>query len=320
VTNQIPRSAVEAAVKFVKFAADQVTTLYTEFSNQSALAPNLMKIIQAAELQGGKITVREARDILRVKQQRPTVQTVREWFSELQKMKHGEVTTVKKSTFFTLATATATRATVSQTLELERVEVSHNSLKQCAADAAINEATVAHRGTSAASHVPQLESLSSKALDTIAASVAHISPPPENSETLMLSCTTESAEFTDEHHTKMLADKMREAIANASYEDAAEVMKQVVDSAPGVKQLFAKSFTKEENFNIRLLKNCGVRLLKNCGVTKGAQVEYVGGDIEQYAGEVLVVDSMNSRGELVCLRPDGKGYTTWLKSEDLRKL
>jgi len=116
----------------------------------------------------------------------------------------------------------------------------------------------------------------------------------------------------DESLAGVLADQMRKAIAKASYEDAAEVIKRVVDSAPGVKQFFAKSFTKEENFNIRLLKNCGV--------TKGVQVECVGGHIEQYAGEVLTVDSMNSRNELACLRPDGKGYTTWLKPEDLRKL
>jgi hypothetical protein len=244
VTNHIPRSAVEAAVKFVKFAADQVTTLYTEFSNQSALAPNLMKIIQAAELQGGKITVREARDILRVKQQRPTVQTVREWFSELQKMKHGEVTTVKKSTFFTLATATVTRATVSQTLELERVEVSHNSLKQCAADAAVNEATVAHRGTTAASHVPQLESLPSKALDTIAATAAHISPPSEKSESLLLSYLTEPAEF---------AEQIRKAIANFDRPFALEITKALEGKAKArlrneIKDFLAPSETK--NFKL----------------------------------------------------------------------
>jgi hypothetical protein len=134
----------------------------------------------------------------------------------------------------------------------------------------------------------------------------------ENSETLMLSCTTESAEITDEHHAKILADKMREALLKGSYEDAREITKQVSEAAPQVLRFFAKSFTKEENLNIRLLKNCGL--------TKGARVKYVGKDIEQYAGEVLTVESMNSRNELACLRPDGKGYTTWLKSEDLRKL
>jgi hypothetical protein len=311
VTNQIPRSAVEAAVKFVKFAADQVTTLYTEFSNQSALAPNLMKIIQAAELQGGKITVREARDILRVKQQRPTVQTVREWFSELQKMKHGEVTTVKKSTFFTLATATVTRATVSQTLELERVEVSHNSLKQCAADATINEATVAHRGTSAASHVPQLESLSSKALDTIAASAAHISPPPENSETLMLSCTTESAEFTDEHHAKMLADKMREVIASSNFEGAKEIVKQVNESTSQLRASFWQNLerTKEKN---------KARLLAFANLSEGTPVKYVG-KIEQYVQEELTAYDADGYGGITCLLASGRGFTTWIPTRDLRK-
>jgi hypothetical protein len=62
VTNHIPRSAVEAAVKFVKFAADQVASLYTEFSDRTALAPNLAKIVLAAERKGGTITIREARE------------------------------------------------------------------------------------------------------------------------------------------------------------------------------------------------------------------------------------------------------------------
>jgi DUF438 domain-containing protein len=110
----------------------------------------------------------------------------------------------------------------------------------------------------------------------------------------------------------MLADEMRKAIAKNNRKDAAEVIKRVANSAPGVRQFFFKSFTKEENLNIRLLRDYGL--------TKGTRVEYVGKDIEQYAGEVLTVESINSRNELACLRPDGKGYTTWLKSEDLRKL
>jgi hypothetical protein len=128
----------------------------------------------------------------------------------------------------------------------------------------------------------------------------------------MMSCTTEVAEFIDEYQAKMLADQMREAIAKNSRKDAKQVMERVASSTPQLGQFFLKSFTKEENFNIRLLRDCGL--------TKGTRVEYVGKDIEQYAGEVLTVESINSRNELACLRPDGKGYTTWLKSEDLRKL
>jgi hypothetical protein len=305
VTNQIPRSAVEAAVKFVKFAADQATTLYTEFSNQSALAPNLMKIIQAAELQGGKITVREARDILRVKQQRPTVQTVREWFSELQKMKHGEVTKVKKSTFFTLATATDTRATVSQTLELERVEVSHNSLKQCAADAAVNEATVAHRGTTAASHVPQLESLPSKALDTIAATAAHISPPSEKSESLLLSYLTEPEEF---------AEQIRKAIANIDQPLAIQILNVLKGKAKEkLKEEVRSCLTIRENENFRLLVVAGLLL--------DMPVKYVGDAkyAKQYEGLELEVDAMDKFFRIACRKPDGS-FTTWLRAEELEKL
>jgi hypothetical protein len=110
----------------------------------------------------------------------------------------------------------------------------------------------------------------------------------------------------------MLADKMREAITKNSRKDATEVMKQVVTSAPQVQGFFLKSFTKEETLNIRLLRECGL--------TKGTRVKYAGKSIEQYAGEVLTVESINAHNELACLRPDGKGYTTWLKSEDLRKL
>ena len=135
---------------------------------------------------------------------------------------------------------------------------------------------------------------------------------PEILQPSMLSHTTKSAELADEAFANTLADEMRKAIAKNNRKDAEEVMERAVRSALQVQQLFLKSFTKEENLNIRLLRDFDL--------TKGMRVEYVGKDIEQYAGEVLTVESINSRNELACLRPDGKGYTTWLKSEDLRKL
>ena len=310
VTNRIPRSAVEAAVKFVKFAADQVATLYTEFSDRSALAPNLTKILLAAELQGGKITVREAQDILRAKQQRPTAQTVREYFSELQKMKHGEVTTVKKSTFLTLTTAA--RATVNQNPEPERVKVCHNSPKPCAADAAVNEMTAAHCGTTAAYELPQLESLPSKVLDTIAASAAHISPPSETSQPSMLSYTTEPAEFADEHHAKILADKMREAIASNNFESAKEIVKQVNVSTSQLRASFWQNLDKTEEKN-------KARLLAFANLSEGTPVKYVG-KIEQYAQEELTAYDADGYGGITCLLAEGRGFTTWIPTRNLRKL
>ncbi|MEG4965189.1 DUF3854 domain-containing protein [Microcoleus sp. B6-A1] len=110
-----------------------------------------------------------------------------------------------------------------------------------------------------------------------------------------------------------LADQMREAIAKGSREDAKEVMERVAASGLQVRGFFAKAFTKEENLNIRLLNYFGL--------TKDASVQYVGAKFaEQYKGVVLTVEGANAQNELCCSLPDGGGYTTWLKPEDLRKL
>jgi hypothetical protein len=84
------RSAVEAAVKFVKFAADQVASLYTEFSDRSALAPNLAKIWLVAERKGGKISIRDAQLAFTPKL-RPNAQIIRSWFGELVALGYGVV-------------------------------------------------------------------------------------------------------------------------------------------------------------------------------------------------------------------------------------
>jgi predicted P-loop ATPase len=109
-----------------------------------------------------------------------------------------------------------------------------------------------------------------------------------------------------------LADQMRKAIANCNREDAAEVIKVVNSHSRQVQGVFATSFSKEENISIRLLKECGV--------VQGLRVKYVGKDTEQYEGEVLTIESISPQNELACLRPDGKGYTKWLKPSELRKL
>lgn len=117
--------------------------------------------------------------------------------------------------------------------------------------------------------------------------------------------------FANKHHAGMLADRMREAIKNCNREDASEVMKELQTYPLQVRGLFARSFTKEENISIRLLKLFGL--------ARGTQVRYIGTKYaEQFEGEVLTVEGFD-QNELVCVRPDGKGYTT-LKPEDLRKL
>ena len=84
------RTAVEVAVRFVKFAADQVASLYTEFSDRTALAPNLAKILLVAERKGGKISIRDAQLAFTPKF-RPNAQMVRSWFGELVALNYGVV-------------------------------------------------------------------------------------------------------------------------------------------------------------------------------------------------------------------------------------
>lgn len=118
--------------------------------------------------------------------------------------------------------------------------------------------------------------------------------------------------IANKHFADMLADRMREAIASCNRAEASEVMKDVAAYPRQVQGFFARSFSKEENISIRLLEHCGL--------VRGSRVKYVGKDAEQHEGEVLTVDNIDAHNRLTCLRPDGKGYTTWLKSEDLRKL
>lgn len=68
-------------------------TLYTEFSDRTALAPNLAKILLAAERKGGKIFIRDAQ-LAFTQKFRPSAQMARSWFGELVALGYG---VVKKS-------------------------------------------------------------------------------------------------------------------------------------------------------------------------------------------------------------------------------
>jgi hypothetical protein len=320
VSPQIPASRVRAAIKWVEYTTQQALSINIEVCSPDALESNLAKIISLAERKGGTATVRDIQQSFDSKYGF-TAQKIREWLQKLVEMNYGEVTQKGNSIRFSL-TKSSTPSTVAQnpdSVRLSGVEdcIYSTSTPSTPSTLTVQKTTVLEatvedcRGTVEANPL-HLKPSPGMELKPTVESVEDFLHSPKNSDSLMLSHTTEPAQFTDEVLANMLADKMREAIAKGSYEDAKEVIKQVSASAPQVSGFFAKSFTKEENLNIRLLKHYGL--------TKGARVKYVGKDIEQYAGEVLTVESLNSQNELACLRPEGKGYTTWLKSEDLRKL
>jgi hypothetical protein len=308
VTNKIPRSAVEAAVKFVKFAADQVASLYTEFSDRSALAPNLTKILLAAGRKGGTISVRDAQNSFPLKQ-RPNAQQIKKWFSELEQMKYGEVTTVKKSVSLTLTTTTVT--TVPPNPDTERVEPDYSTTEPLTTVTTVNEATVVNRSHTVVKGRLQSESLPDKALKPTVVTVVTNLPPSEKSENLLLSYLPEPAELADEHHAKILADKMREVIASSNFEGAKEIVKQVGASTSQLRGLFWQNLerTKEKN---------KARLLAFANLSEGTPVKYVG-KIEQYVQEKLTAYDADGHGGITCLLADGRSLTTWIPTRDLRK-
>jgi hypothetical protein len=298
----IPRGAVEAAIKFVKFTSDQIVNLYTEFSDRSALAPNLMKIIQAAERQGGKITVREAQHLFHIKQ-RPTAQTAREWFSEIQEMKYGEITTVKKSAFLTLTTTTVT--TVAQNLDTERVNPYHSTSEPVTTVTTVNDADCGNCGTTVVTGLPQSKTLPDKALEATVVTVVTNSPPSEKSESLLLSYLTEPEEF---------AEQIRKAIANCDRPLAIKVWNALAGKAKTnlrneVKDCLAPS--EAQNF----------KLLARAGFLLGMRVKYVGDAkyAEQYEGLELEVYSLDEYYLITCRKPDGY-LTTRMNLDELRKL
>jgi hypothetical protein len=317
VSPQIPASRVRAAIKWVEYTAQQALSINIEVCSPDALESNLAKIISLAERKGGTVSARDVSKSFTAKY-RPSAQEIRGWFTELASLNYGDITTQGQSLLFSL-TKLPPLPPVGWELDTVSVTSGGNvtpSVPPLSPPSNIftpNPCSSGGKwGQSGGNTTPTLKSLPDMDLNPSGGNGGNFLPSVGVSQPSMLSCTTEPAEFADEAFAEMLADEMRQAIAKNNRKDAAEVIKQVANSAPGVSQFFFKSFTKEENLNIHLLRDYGV--------TKGTRVEYVGKDIEQYAGEVLTVDSINSRNEFACLRPDGKGYTTWLKSEDLRKL
>jgi len=305
VTNHIPRSAVEAAAKFVKFTADQVASLYTEFSDRSALAPNLTKILLAAERKGGTISVRDAQKNLFRSSQRPTTQTVREWFSELEQMGYGEVTTVKNSVVFNLSPSSPVPQCPPTALnpDVERIQPSPSNLKQCPPVPPVNNATGGHWGNTGGTYVPQLETLSSMDLKPTGGHGGHNLPPSEKSENLLLSYLTEPEE---------LAEQIRKAIGNFDRSLAIQIW-------DGLKAKVKRKLREEVKSHLTSTENENFKLLVAAGFLQGTRVKYVGDPkyAEQYEGLELEVYSIDEYFQITCRKPNGAGYTTRLKPEEL---
>ena len=188
----IPKTAVEAAIKFVKFSSDQIASLYAEFSDRTALAPNLAKIISLTERKGGTISLYEVRQSFNGKEL-PEVQRVRDWFTELSNLKYGEVTSKGRKITFILSPQ-STLSTLAQNPDTEKVYPVHipkTASPQSPQSPILEDLNVDESGLKVDYSVHIAKPLSDKALSSNVDNVDLISPLPKNSQPLMMSCTTE---------------------------------------------------------------------------------------------------------------------------------
>jgi CRISPR/Cas system-associated endonuclease/helicase Cas3 len=133
--------------------------------------------------------------------------------------------------------------------------------------------------------------------------VGYISPPSEKTENLLLSYLVEPEEF---------AEQIRKAIANFDRSLAIQIWDALKAKAKRELRAEVKSqLTSTENENFKLLVAAGF--------LQGTRVKYIGDPkyAEQYEGVELEVYSIDEYFQITCRKPNGAGYTTRLKPEEL---
>jgi hypothetical protein len=317
VSQKIPASRVRAAIKWIEYTTQQALSINIEVCSPDALESNLAKIISLAERKGGTVSARDVGKSFDSKY-RPNAQKIQEWFTELVTMNYGEVTSKGQSILFSLA-KTSPSSPLSGNPDISTVTGGDTNLPPVSPPSPLTnvsspftQSTGEEWGGSGDTNLPTFKSLPDKELRSSGEDGEVFATSPVTPQSLMLSCTTESAEFTDEHHAKMLADKMREAIASSNFEGAKEIVKQINVSTSQLRASFWQNLDRTEEKN-------KARLLAFANLSEGTPVKYVG-KIEQYAQEKLTAYDADGHGGITCLLADGRGFTTWIPTRDLRKL
>jgi len=125
----------------------------------------------------------------------------------------------------------------------------------------------------------------------------------ETSQPSMLSCTTDPAGC---------AEQIRKAIANFDRSLAIQVW-------DGLKAKVKRKLREEVKSHLTSTENENFKLLVAAGFLQGTRVKYVGDPkyAEQYEGLELEVYSIDEYFQITCRKPNGAGYTTRLKPEEL---
>ena len=225
-SNQIPRSAVEAAVKFVKFAADQVASLYTEFSDRTALGPNLAKILLLAERKGGAVGVRE---VQRSFSKQPTAQVVKEWFGELVALGYGTVGDKK----FQLSALTLTPLTITPKAAPAIVSVADKPL------------ATADKTDSHSEHLSVLSAVCQSSADTL-------KPLPSEDLTQFVSGVS-GFDTCDRETIDECVSFIKMAVAENCAETAKDIQAILADMPPALKPKIWNQLTADEKTEFKKL-------------------------------------------------------------------
>ena len=189
VSPQIPASRVRAAIKWVEYTTQQALSINLEISEPAALAPSLAKIISLAERKGGTVSARDVGKAFDSKH-RPNGQKIREWFKELVELKYGETTSKGQNITFTLSphSPVSPLASNQDTERLQDIPTNKLSYPHLSP---VSEKSGDKWGYTGDNPIPTFKPLPDKVLEPSGDSGDTKTPSAENSETLMMSCTTE---------------------------------------------------------------------------------------------------------------------------------
>jgi hypothetical protein len=310
-SHKIPVKQVAAAIKWVEYTTQQALSINLEVCSPDALESNLVRIISLAERKGGAVSAREVSKSFDSKY-RPRAQKIQEWFTELATMNYGEVTRKGQSILFSL-TKTSPSSPVGWKQGPATVTGGDTHLPTVSPPSPLTnisspftQSSGEEWGGSGDTNLPTFKSLPDKDLSSSGEDGEVFTPLAETSQPLMLSCTTEPAEF---------AEQIRKAIKTFDRSLADQVWKALEGKAKKkLRNEVKNALTPDERQNFKLLAKAGF--------LRGTRVKYVGHSkyAEQYEGLELEVLSMDEYFEITCLKPDGAGYTTRLKPEELEAI
>jgi hypothetical protein len=128
----------------------------------------------------------------------------------------------------------------------------------------------------------------------------------------LIELLTKSQQLPEKVTSAEFAEQIRKAIVNFDRSLALQVW-------DGLKAKVKRELRAEVKSHLTPPENQNFKLLVVAGFLQGTRVKYVGDPkyAEQYEGLELEVCSIDEYSLITCLKPNGAGYTTRLKPEDL---